>query len=67
MAFSIRQSIQKALRASRKIPLKDLRHLSGVDTASLLTELPEKESSRLFEELIQNNLASSALERLMLD
>ena len=64
MAVSIRQSIQKALKESRQIPLKDLRHLSGVDTASLLMQLPEKEAGRLFEELVQANLASSALSEM---
>ncbi|MCY4512224.1 MAG: hypothetical protein OXB86_00885, partial [Bdellovibrionales bacterium] len=64
MAVSIRQNIRRALKESRKIPLKDLRHLSSVDTASLLMELPETEARCLFEELIQANLASSALSEI---
>lgn len=64
MAGSVRQTILKALKESRKIPLKDLRHLSSVDTASLLMELPEPEARRLFEELIQANLASSTLSEI---
>ena len=59
-----KHSIKKLLEKSQKIPLKTLRHISSADTASLLSELDDNKSEKLFQLLLETKLAVSVLSEM---
>ena len=62
--FMQKNSIKKLLEKSQAIPLKTLRHISSVDMASLLFELDNDKSEKLFQSLLDSKLADSVLSEM---
>ena len=59
-----KHSIKKLLEKSQTIPLKTLRHTSSADMASLLFELDNEKSEKLFQILLESKLAVSVLSEM---
>lgn len=56
--------IRKLLEKDQTIPLSTLRHISSADMASLILELDNRKSGRLFQRLLDTKLAVSVLSEM---